>query len=375
VNGDQRLPLHAQKCVLGRALVYQVLDQHHIDVADAGYNRFWEQARGRLCDLTAQELEHPSADSLKLYLGELGRQIRKVLLFPDSNAERACMPLLEEIDRVLAAAGQAQEDLLLTAVANALQAAAGLYGKHGIDVPPDLVKRVTVKLDFQLLPVVTNLPIQLQAVTTLADSADGAAAVVDVLICPEELDELTVFSLPYVLLHECVCHVLQGPWSGRVQADASDRFAEGWMDVAAFVGHETMAGSWRTEVPGPDLLAAPRPTAQFDAAEKVHRARHQPQDHDRAWAPRAMGTEAARGLLKLLDRLPECGSDATSAFLRLSLQLNASTFTNEERALFVLYVHRALRMKVEHKLVPHLRNYLTNGELDPLVRRTLSLFS
>ena len=279
------------------------------------------------------------------------------------------MPLLEEIDRVLATGGQAREDLLLTAFADALQAAVNAYEQHGMHVPPDLVKRTTVTFEYQLGPVQTVLPIQLSAVTTLTDPGQLAAGV-GVLVSPAGLDKVTAFSLPYVLLHECVCHVLQGPWQpGRIQNDPGDRFAEGWMDVAAYLVHEMT--EWPRHTAKPDQLIRDEQSA---AATKVHHARQERQPHDRAWAARAMGAMAARGTLKLLGSLPESRNDAENAFLCLTLHLNASSYPNGDRALFVLKVYQALQRRADHQLTPLLRAYLSTGALDPLVTGVLPLF-
>jgi hypothetical protein len=375
VISGRSLPLHVQKAVWGRALIYQVLDVHQVEVAEAGYEVLWAGMRERVRADTEQEVELPSAGSLISYLTGLSRRIREGMSFPSLDAEKACTPLLDDIDRVLAVAGQAQEDLLFAAFGDALQAAANLYGRHGMEVPSDLLKRTTVTFEHQRGEVRTILPIQLQAVTTLTDLPDGPAANVNVLVSPKGLDELTVFSLPYVLLHECICHVLQGPWqTGRIQGDPSDRFAEGWMDVAAYLAHETMQRPWRAKVPGPDLLTAPRPASQSDAAWMVHKARHKAQKEDRAWSARAMGTDAARGMQELLGKLPESRHDATAAFLRLSLRLNASSLTNQERALFVTKAYQALQNRTEYTLTPLLRCYLGTNDLQGLVHGIISLF-
>lgn len=382
MSAPRSLPLHVQKAVWGRALVYQVLDLHHVQLEDAGYGVLWAAVRDRLCTSTAWQLEGRTGGSLSSYLNQLGAELRASVSFPDPEAEQACTPLLDEIDRVLAEAGHAHDDLLVTAFTDALEVAADLYSGHGLDVPPqDMVKRVSAAFDHQLMPLQSELPIQLTATTYLNDEPDGPSAHVDVVINADLLDELTVFSLPYVLLHECVCHVLQGPWRpGRVQPDAASRFAEGWMDVVAYVVHQAMDRPGRTETSGPDLLATLRAAAQQEAAEKVHSARHERTRNrawDRAWAQRAMGARAARNMAALLAKLPETrGSDPTAAFTRLSVQLNTSSFDNQQRDLFITGVHTAtLGRRTDPALVTRVRQYLHTQNLDRLVQDILNLFT
>jgi hypothetical protein len=188
------------------------------------------------------------------------------------------------------------------------------------------------------------------------------------------LDELTAFSLPYVLLHECVCHVLQGPWqAGRQQADAGDRFAEGWMDVVAYVAHQTMERPWRAGHTGPDLLAIPL-DGRNDAAAAVHKSR-QHDTPDRAGSQRALGAQAARNMQTLLGKLPETRRDADTAFIRLSVQLNTSPFRNDQRELFVRGVHTATQLRPNPALATAVRTYLDDQDLERLVRDVSKLFT
>ncbi|GIF15741.1 hypothetical protein [Actinoplanes teichomyceticus] len=374
MSTDRSLPPHVQKAFWARALVFQVLDLHHVQLEAAGYGLFWNAVRERLLTSTAAQIEFCPAGSLSSYLSHLGTEIRAGIPFPDRDAERTCAPLLDEIDRVLRDAGQLREDLLMSAFAATMQAAVELYHRHGEGVPDDVVKRVSVTFGHQGMPVQSELPIQLTATTYLEDQPEGPSARVDVVINPGLLDELTVFSLPYVLLHECVCHVLQGPWqSGRSQPDPGDRFAEGWMDVAAYLAHQTLDYPWLGDASGLDLLAPRRAAARLEAAEKVHRARHQRTPHGRSWAQRAMGAQAAQSTVALLAKLPETRTDPAAAFTRLSTRLNSSTFSNRQRELFVARVHKATMGRVDAGLVTQIRQYLSTDDLHQLVHGILAI--
>ncbi|GAB1646157.1 hypothetical protein [Krasilnikovia sp. MM14-A1259] len=372
MSAARSLPAHVEKAVWARSLVFQMLDLHHVQIEAAGYGLLWTAIRERLLHSTAAQVEFSPAGSLGSYLSQLGAEIRASISFPDPDAERTCIPLLDEIDRVLAEAGRYDEDLLWAAFDDAMRAAAELYRRHGVDVPQDVVKRVSVTFGHQGMPLQAELPIQLTATTYLDDPPEGPSARVDVVINPGELDELTVFSLPYVLLHECVCHVLQGPWeAGRSQPDAADRFAEGWMDVAAYLAHRMLDHPWRGDTPGPDLLASPRATARLEAAEKVHRARHQRTPHGRAWAQRAVGAQAAQNMVALLAKLPEARTDPEAVFVRLSIRLNTSTISNKQRECFVGRVYKATLGRVNPALVTLTRRYLETDDVGQLIDEVL----
>ncbi|MCA2211315.1 hypothetical protein [Jidongwangia harbinensis] len=371
------LPLHAQKAVVGRALVYRALDLYHVELDSAGYGVLWTGIRSRVLDSTLYQVEFCPTGSLSEYLHQLGAEIRANLSFPDADARGVCEPLLDEIDQVLDEAGRATDDLLTGAFGDAVTAAVELYRCHGLDLPDDLRQRITASFEYQSEPVRSELPVALTATTVLQDLADGPSACVAVRVNAQMLDELTVFSLPYVLLHECVCHVLQGPWQpGRRQPDASSRFAEGWMDVAAFVAHQ-MLDRLRPPSGSPlDLLVAPRPAAHAEAAERVHAARHAQSSWDRAWSQRAKGARAARAVQALLGRLPEVRHlDPAAVFLMLSVQLNTSSFDNKQRDLFATEVYRATLGRIHPGLVAELRTYVETRDLGRLVKEVTGLFT
>jgi hypothetical protein len=369
------LPLHVRKAVWARALVYQVLDLHYVTLHDAGYGVLWTAIRNRLITSTSLQVEYPScSSSLSSYLAGLGADLRAGMSYPNEEAEQACRAVLDEIYQVLTEAARTADDLLLSAFTDALRVATELYRRHGVDVPPHVEKRVTATFGHQLMPLESELPIELKAVTYLQDPPPGPSALVDVVVNAIRLDELTAFSLPYVLLHECVCHVLQGPWqAGRQQPDAGDRFAEGWMDVVAYVAHELMERPWRAGHTGPDLLAIPL-DGRKDAAAEVHKSR-QRSTADRAGARRALGAQAARNMQALLAKLPETRNDADAAFIQLSVRLNTSCLRNDQRELFVRGVHSATQLRPNPGLATAVRTYLDDQDVERLVRDVTKLFT
>lgn len=238
MNHNTCLPLPVQKAVLGRLLVYKALDLHRAQIEAADYGLLWTELHDRLHASTARQLRFTKNRlSLQDYLRELARELRRELNLPDS-AREVITPLLDSIDELIDEAAQAKNDLLVDAFQHVMQLAWNEYNGYGIQVPQELVKHTTIAFDHQENKLNQALPIQLTACTLLDAEEPPPSASVHVILVPRFLDEETAFAFPYVLLHECLCHVFQGPWAcRRVQPDADSRWAEGWMDVVAYQLH------------------------------------------------------------------------------------------------------------------------------------------
>lgn len=372
---DNCLPLHVQKAVLGRVLVYKALDLHRAEIEAADYGMLWDELRGRLCALTERQLRFDRSEQpLYDYLRQLAQELRSGLSFPDDMSKEALAPLLDFIDQLVEEAAQAQKDLLVEAFRRALQVAAAEYYRHGLQVPQDLMSRATIVFDHQENMDGRTLPIYLTACTLLDSTKPHPSAVVEILLSPRFLDEQTAFAFPYILLHECLCHVLQGPWAWqRIQADANSRFAEGWMDVVAHrlhAGLDSVLGNSSIA----DLMCPLRRAAQMEAADAVHTARHSFQATDRTWSHRALGSDAANYMLDLLSRLPESKEDPATPFMHLSVTLNASPLSNTERDRFVGFVNRSQRTALANaKLTGAVREYLEDRDALNLVDHALAL--
>lgn len=111
------------------------------------------------------------------------------------------------------------------------------------------------------------------------------------------------------------------------------------------------------------------------AAERVHYARHEHHDDDRAWSHRAIGCEAANLMLDRLGRLPESQDHPAGSFMRLSLTVNASPRGNNKRDLFATLVNKHLRRRWSDpgSLVPLARQYLRDGDALRLFDQVLKL--
>ncbi len=365
------LPVHVQKAVLGRMLVYKALDLHRADIEAADYGTFWKQLRDRLHASTDLQLQfRDDSRPVSDYLRALAQELRSALSFPNSASEQVCAPLLDDIDKLMDEASTCTEDLLVEAFRQAVAQASAEYRDCELALSDGIVDNVSITFDHQSRIPDNLLPVNLRAVTFLDATSTLPSARVEIVLAPGDLDELTAFALPYVLLHECLCHVFQGPWTSlREQADANSRFAEGWMDVVAFRLHAELSlkdGSFVS------LMTPLRLAAQLDAAEQVHAARRAPQRSDRAWAHRAIGYDAA---ILMADRLTRLAGtqDAQTAFMHLSLSLNASSVANNDRDRFVTFIHEDLdkRMSEPQIVLDLLRDYLRDHDAMRLVSRVL----
>jgi hypothetical protein len=104
------------------------------------------------------------------------------------------------------------------------------------------------------------------------------------------------------------------------------------------------------------------------AASSLHRARREESARDKAWAYRAMGAEAAEWLLGRLTRLPGCDTGSDDAFLQLSLTINASELSQDEREDFAHLMHHALKhVESLAEITPFLRNYYRTRDVAALL--------
>lgn len=140
----------------------------------------------------------------------------------------------------------------------------------------------------------------------------------------------------YLLLHEYVSHCAQGPWTDACAPPSSeDLYAEGWMDVVAFLLHNA------------NLLGGGSAPMPFDAEEANWRVRAANAYHDdrcerreRGAGGRHRGARIAGRFNRLL--LGGKREPADEDFLRLSMQLNASEIDHRDRERFVRGVEAAI---------------------------------
>jgi hypothetical protein len=136
----------------------------------------------------------------------------------------------------------------------------------------------------------------------------------------ERFDRLAYYTLPYMFVHECLCHCFQ-------RGSNDDYiFAEGWMDWLSYKvledvvsGNSAAASHLRSNFPSPGKLLS---------ATVERRLRHEKQPSVR------VGEAAARKVLELMENVTETRDKAWHAFLELSLKLNSLNIQDRRRDKF-----------------------------------------
>jgi hypothetical protein len=165
-------------------------------------------------------------------------------------------------------------------------------------------------------------------------------------------------AIPYVLVHECVAHAFRGPADSTEDTGQGSEFAEGWMDRVALL---LLLGAVN---PGrPNVLPWPWSTVQDIKVRmsSVHMERRRPYDPDPYARQRSkwnVGVEAALALQGKIEHiLNNDQSRAEEEFLRLSLLLNASDISPDDRDRLA----RRLYFAGATDLLEQVRAWLTRG--------------
>ncbi|WP_345195855.1 hypothetical protein, partial [Streptomyces lavendulae] len=203
----------------------------------------------------------------------------------------------------------------------AIQASVASYRHHKIAVPPDVrgLKVNVIVGWLQEAPQATfpNSFLGLACVeagcreSCCKDVAPDLRPHVQTLrlkLAPGRFDADTLASLPFVLFHECVSHVLQAPWDpARRAPDLSSQFAEGWMDKAAL---RVFEDALHARPPCSQVALIPyrhRINVFQDAGIQLYRDRHNDKGvafaHSLAAASRKSGVDAAELLIETFWRL------------------------------------------------------------------------
>jgi hypothetical protein len=299
-----------------------------------------------LCWLTNEMLDDPDSvqtlgEFLRNLVSRLNDEVRSV-----SDASRsAAQPVLEELGVLVAGYEAAPYDPLGKLTDAAARTAADYYQTFDAEVPDELWQSTFPRFSFVNgligLSFVSTIHVQLW---TEFGIDDYPTAQVMVKIPPRWLDQETIAALPRSLLHEYVAHVPQGPHSGRrLHPDASDMFAEGWMDYIAHCIFKAVLERRGPSLELGDSLAPTWITLHEEAAERFFSGRCALADGDRTAAARREGAAAARQLHDLLRRLTATKDSADEYLYRLSLGLNVSQFGNVARARFAANVRLSLQ--------------------------------
>jgi hypothetical protein len=193
----------------------------------------------------------------------------------------------------------------------------------------------------------------------------------------EQFAESTYHVIPYVFLHELICHVWDGAETGIIpEPSDADPFAEGWMDFIAICLHDEWLDSRYPQLPAPPTPTVKRKALAWQFHECRAEAPANTKDRDPATL-RAQGVSAARTMLEGLEaegrRLQS--PKAREWFYRLSAFLLLYRPTRRTSAMFweptAADITEVAR-KIEESGAPDAWNYICSRLDDLLASRILN---
>lgn len=261
--------------------------------------------------------------------------------------------------------------------ANAAEIAIRVYRRRSVKVPPHFADLLCIRLDHgagrrHSFPS----PFRGHAVVTPGCVAECCAGrqhtqTLGLTLATDGFDEDSLSALPFVLFHECISHVMQGPWrSDRESPHPASQFAEGWMDLAAWTVYEQVLNDDQSTTGKlPRLMSYRHRQEMFrKGGSQMYDARHARHPGVLAASSRREGWQAATDTLQAMREfgIPE----VSLAFLRLSFHLNASELSPDQRDTISQKLGYALQPKVTRQsartisVLQALSDFARNGDLD-----------
>lgn len=359
------LPEHAHAPIVVRWAWHAFKGEHAPDLPPV-----CEPIESHIYYITQQTWDHsekpplPPKEYAENLLDELSNRV------PD-GANDVLSGLRRYLD-VLAAPGS---DPVRTLCEKVLEASTTAYRAHGATPPADLRLKISA-IPLQEPPDHCFFPecnADAEVTSGCWDSCCHGTQrhdqTLSLQLAPAFFDSATLAALPFILFHECVSHVLQGPHGhSRDVPENGSQFAEGWMDRAAWEVFQSV----EPETIFPYACGA---TFYHSGGWRAYQARHTTDVKHRIMdaRKRTLGWQAACRILEFFQS--ELGSiGASDAFLRLSFEWNASdrTLTSRDTAAqlmgSVLRYHRTdRRHDLAQILLPALQDFAAGGNLDDLL--------
>ena len=337
---------------------------------------------------TSRPMSEPDdAEPLPEFLTGLIQQLEEGLLEPKSApSANALARMLASLERRVNEFITSPVDPLVALFNAVLAATLALYSELGIEMDERFGDDVSfeVRNTTQDDPRSTPRPHLVMARTHFLDESKPSSKVMLRLIQIKNFDLADALSVPYVLFHECVSHVAQGPWNDRrPNPEAGSHFAEGWMDLVAYHFHAAMLEGRGVKGEFSSTLDAYSPSCVVEAT-KCHDARYAPIVGNRQWSTRSRGRAAAQQLLKrVLRLLPETKDQAEAELWRLSAALNVSDIPHIDRDTFAKQIDLATRDDVDGdlretqraQLTRLIKDYVVDHDVHRLVDRVMHLTS
>ena len=175
----------------------------------------------------------------------------------------------------------------------------------------------------------------LSGASRIADDTETSVSIVRLGVRDHGLDWRSLCQLPYVLMHELICHAYQGiAATGRTPVDASCSWSEGWMDAFAAVQiEEWLLGQLRK----PDWVEV-NSVAIKRATGGLHERRYQSQSSLRPYilAQRVSARDGFASLVQAYRGADTREDRANARAARFSMRLNLEPLTQDDRARLVM---------------------------------------
>ena len=282
------------------------------------------------------------------------------------DATPICRVALNRLASRLRSPGDITQFAINRLMDEALAASAAAYETHGHSLPTDLVASTVQRLTW------TSESPTLNGTIFGGGSAqtwfrEWPQTIVELELMPRKLDAETIAALPYVLVHEFVCHALQGPWShDRISSDESSQFSEGWMDHVAFRILKRVL--WSREVASRLDVRLSKVHVEA-AALAVHKSRAEWKplsEIDLSWAGRHLGIVTAHAVVESLFGLTDSEERALDLFVAASIRLNVAALRPTRRDSWVMLAHSCVVNDETDRVSRALIDYVEDGDLDRL---------
>lgn len=350
-RGALDFPLPARRTLVGWVVVDRVLREW----PEPDWGREHNECYGHLERWLVEECsrEHTRRgdrssvlDFLKKLATRLSVEAADLAEGRDTAVGEALAGLAQQVERV---AARFRDDPVAGLVDWVRRATVACYR----EVRPDIETRLTgVRTRIGLAAGDPDRSLGRWRVSGSAQPAEGLVAVVELAVA-SRLDRATWGAVPYVLLHEYLSHVAQGPWTADCRRPAeTDMFAEGWMDVVTFGLHQMLVDGLGGVEP---LSESPSLQAEAAGLYALRRTQRPTLSHTRA-----LGYETAEEFRRLVGH---------ERFFRLSLAVNASSAPHARRHAFVWGIKKALG---ESDGTRQLRRWIADYDMDQDVDRILT---
>jgi hypothetical protein len=197
---------------------------------------------------------------------------------------------------------------------------------------------------------------------------------------PQDFNRATLHVLPYILLHELICHGYQSiDVNNRKRSECGDgcAWSDGWMDFATLKILKKALGDrrWATGISKPRWLRH-SPLTIRDDYNTFHAARYNEKYADQRRKAQSAQQRLGREMYyRLWQAFPREGENAISEneaeerLLSFSLRLNRMDLTNEQRNHFITELDDTLSdpegMKAQ-ELVKVISSFLYEGDVTVL---------